>query len=142
MGITHIFRIVLVDDNPDTTLSTQLLLVAKGYEVWVANSGMAALHLIRQVQPDVVFCDIGMPGMNGYQVAKAIQADAFGKKVRLFAVTAAGEDDDIARAMSAGFERHFLKPTPFQDILAQVEIVKTQKQALGATVSAIEVCSL
>lgn len=114
-------KIVLVDDDADITLTTRLFFVARGYDVWVANSGIAALNLIRQVMPHVVFCEIDMPGMNGHQVARAIRSDHSLRNIRLFAVTGSGEEEDIAQSFSSGFERHFLKPPPLQDMAARIE---------------------
>lgn len=118
---SHAAKIVLVDDNPDITLTTKMCLTMKGYYVWVANSGMKAVHLIKEVKPDVVFCDIGMPGMDGYQVAQAIRADPTLNNVRLLAMTAFGRDEDIAKAIASGFERHLVKPTQLQDLMANIE---------------------
>ena len=114
-------KIVLVDDNTDLTLTAKIYLTMKGYDVWVAETGMKGVALIKEVRPDVVFCDIGMPGMNGYQVAKAVRADASLNGVRLLAMTAFGQDEDIAKAIASGFERHLLKPTPLQDLVTTIE---------------------
>ena len=114
-------KIVLVDDNTDLTLTAKIYLSMQGYDVWVADTGTKGVALIKEVRPDVVFCDIGMPGMNGYQVAKAIRADASLGHVRLLAMTAFGRDEDIAEAVAAGFERHLLKPTPLQDLVTTIE---------------------
>jgi CheY-like chemotaxis protein len=118
---SHAQKIVLVDDNTDLTLTAKIYLTMKGYDVWVADTGMKGVALIKEVRPDVVFCDIGMPGMNGYQVAKAVRADPSLNGVRLLAMTAFGRDEDITRAIAAGFERHLLKPTPLQDLVTTIE---------------------
>lgn len=117
----HARKIVLVDDNTDITLTAKMYLTMKGYDVWVADTGIRAVQLIKEVKPDVVFCDIGMPGMNGYQVAQAIRADPTLNNIRLLAMTAFGQDEDIAKAIASGFERHLLKPTPLQDLVANIE---------------------
>ena len=114
-------KIGLVDDNTDLTLTAKIYLTMKGYDVWVADTGLRAVQLIKEVKPDVVFCDIGMPGMNGYQVAQAIRADPTLNNIRLLAMTAFGQDEDIAKAIASGFERHLLKPTPLQDLVANIE---------------------
>lgn len=121
MFASHARKIVLVDDNPDITLTAKMYLTMKGYDVWVANTGMKAVHLIKEVKPDVVFCDISMPGMNGYQVAQAIRADPTLNDVRLLALTALSQDEDIAKAIATGFERQLVKPTPLQDLVAHIE---------------------
>ncbi len=118
---SHARKIVLVDDNTDITLTAKMYLTMKGYDVWVADTGLRAVQLIKEVKPDVVFCDIGMPGMNGYQVAQAIRADPTLNNVRLLAMTAFGEDEDIAKAIASGFERHLLKPTRLQDLVDNIE---------------------
>ena len=117
----HARKIVLVDDNTDITLTTKMYLTMKGYDVWVADTGIRAVQLIKEVKPDVVFCDIGMPGMNGYLVAQAIRADPTLNNIRLLAMTAFGQDEDIAKAIASGFERHLLKPTSLQDLVANIE---------------------
>lgn len=117
----HARKIVLVDDNTDITLTAKMYLTMKGYDVWVADTGIRAVQLIKEVKPDVVFCDIGMPGMNGYQVAQSIRADPTLNNIRLLAMTAFGQDEDIAKAIASGFERHLLKPTPLQDLVANIE---------------------
>ena len=117
----HTRRIVLVDDNVDLTLTAKIYLTILGYEVWVADNGIIALSLIKAVKPDVVVCDIGLPGMDGYQVAKAIRSDPSLSEVRLLAMTAFGGEEDISKAIAAGFERHLLKPTPLQDLVTNIE---------------------
>ena len=114
-------KIVLVDNDTDIMLTAKMYLTMKGYDVWVADTGIRAVQLIKEVKPDVVFCDIGMPGMNGYQVAQAIRADPTLNNIRLLAMTAFGQDEDIAKAIASGFERHLLKPTPLQDLVANIE---------------------
>jgi len=121
MDASHRRRIVLVDDNVDLALTAKLYLARQGYDVWTAHTGMKAVSLIKEVKPDVVFCDIGMPGMSGYQVAKAIRADPSLDHVRLLAMSAYGQDEDITKAITAGFERHLLKPTSLQDMVANIE---------------------
>jgi CheY-like chemotaxis protein len=103
-------RIVVADDNEDSAQSFAMLLSFSGHEVHVAHDGTAALEALRQIRPDVAFLDIGMPGLTGYEVAKAVRAEPWGREITLIAVTGWGQPEDTQRARSAGFDRHLVKP--------------------------------
>lgn len=103
-------RIVIADDNEDSAESFAMLLSFSGHEVRVAHDGAAALDAVREFRPDVAFLDIGMPVLNGYEVAQAVRAEPWGRDVTLIAVTGWGQADDKLRARSAGFDRHLIKP--------------------------------
>jgi CheY-like chemotaxis protein len=110
-------RILVVEDNRDTAESLRLLLGLYGYEVAVAYSGPDGVKAAEQDPPDVVLCDIGLPGLDGYGVARKLRGNPATAKVRLIAVTAYGHDEDRRRSHEAGFERHLVKPVDLDALL-------------------------
>ena len=103
-------RILVVDDNRDAADSLHLLLEFSGHQVAVAYSGHDGLQAAEQYRPDVVLCDIGLPGLDGYGVARQLRDNPATAKARLIAVTAYGQDEDRRRSHEAGFEQHLVKP--------------------------------
>jgi CheY-like chemotaxis protein len=103
-------RILVIEDNRDSADSLRLLLELYGYEVTVAYSGDDGVRAAEQHPPDVVLCDIGLPGLDGYGVARKLRANPATAMARLIAVTAYGEDEDRRRSHEAGFEQHLVKP--------------------------------
>jgi PAS domain S-box-containing protein len=102
--------VLLADDNRDAVDVLAELLRLDGHVVHTANDGLQALELAGQVQPDVLVLDIGMPGKNGYEVARHIRAQPGGDRPLLIAATGWGQDDDRRKAMDAGFDLHLTKP--------------------------------
>ncbi|MEC4723727.1 PAS domain S-box protein [Noviherbaspirillum sp. CPCC 100848] len=103
-------RILVVDDNGDAAQSLTILLKAYGHDVRMAHEGIEALEIASQFQPEVVFLDIGLPGMTGYAVARRLREIEGLKNTRLVAVTGWGAETDRAHSREAGFDRHFTKP--------------------------------
>ena len=103
-------RVLVVDDNVDAADSLATMLGLFGHSVRTVYSGADALALAKDFRPSVVFCDIGMPGMTGYEVAQSFRADATLAPTRLVAVTGWGSEDDRRRALEAGFDLHLVKP--------------------------------
>jgi PAS domain S-box-containing protein len=103
-------RVVVADDNRDAADSLSVLLQLDGHEVSVAHDGVRALELIKQVRPQVALLDIGMPGLNGYQVAEQARANAASSHMMLIALTGWGQAQDLQRANAAGFDHHLVKP--------------------------------
>ena len=103
-------RVLVVDDNADSADSLARLLALDGYDVRVANGGMEALHEAASFRPDVVLLDIGLPMMNGYDVARRIRTEPWGTDMRLVALTGWGQDEDRRRSKEAGFDDHVVKP--------------------------------
>ena len=103
-------RLLVVDDNQDAAISLAMLLKLQGHEVRVAHSGMAALEVTKTYVPDVVFLDIGMPGMDGYEVARRIRQQPGLENVVLAALTGWGQQEDRRRTSEAGFNYHLVKP--------------------------------
>jgi len=107
-------RVLVVDDNQDAAHALRLLLETDGHEVMVAADGAAGLALAREHRPDVVLLDIGLPTLNGYEIAMRIRADPALKDTMLVAVTGYGQMHDRARASASGFDHHLVKPVEFR----------------------------
>lgn len=103
-------RVLVVDDNVDAAQTLAILLGFAGHEPEVAFSGPEGLARIRSFRPEVVVLDIGLPGMNGYEVARAIRAESLEPKPLLIALTGWGSVEDQKRAQEAGFDFHLTKP--------------------------------
>ena len=103
-------RVLIVDDNRDTVESFAMLLRASGHEVRPAYDGSTAVQLALDYRPDVVLLDIGLPGLNGYEVAKRIRRLAVLKEVVLVAMTGYGQESDLKASHDAGFDHHLVKP--------------------------------
>ena len=103
-------KIMIADDNVDAAEILSLLLQVSGHVTSVVHNGQSALNEARLFAPDVVFLDIGMPGMNGYEVAKALRKDPDLTDVALVALTGWGGEQDRAQSREAGFDRHLIKP--------------------------------
>jgi PAS domain S-box-containing protein len=111
-------RVMIVDDNVDAAESLSVLLEIGGHEVRIANDGYRALLLAQEFRPQIVFLDIGMPGMNGYDVARRLRILPGMEHVTLVAVTGWGAENDRARASEAGFDQHLTKPAALSDVNA------------------------
>jgi signal transduction histidine kinase len=114
-------RILVVDDNQDSACSMTLLLELQGHQVHVAHAGQAALQIAGQFHPDVILLDIGMPGMNGYEVAKHLRSQAAFSETLLIAVTGYGRASDVKQTESAGFDHHLVKPIDYDKLQSLLE---------------------
>ena len=103
-------RVLVVDDNADAAESLALLLQFAGHDVRVCHEGAAALAEAETFQPEVVLLDIGLPGMDGYEVARRLRAQPDLDKTLLVALTGYGQAEDLCRSRDAGFDRHLVKP--------------------------------
>jgi CheY-like chemotaxis protein len=103
-------RVLIADDNRDGAEIMAMLLEHSGFEVQLAHSGPDALAVAAQLRPDIAVLDIGMPGMSGYEVARAIRGQPWGVGITLIAVTGWGQEDDKRKAKDAGFDHHLTKP--------------------------------
>jgi two-component system CheB/CheR fusion protein len=103
-------RIVIIEDNSDSAESLRLLLEMFGHEVAVAHTGTAGVQAALQCQPQVVLCDIGLPDLNGWEVARALRRHPTTAAARLIALTAYGSEEDRRRSQAAGFDAHVTKP--------------------------------
>jgi two-component system, sensor histidine kinase len=103
-------RILVVDDNVDAATTLAMLLKFLGADVHIAHDGPGALTAIEEFRPDVILLDIGMPGMDGFEVAKRIRQQPEFERIALIALTGWGQDDDRRRTREAGFDHHLIKP--------------------------------
>ena len=103
-------RLLVADDNRDSAATCAALLEASGHEVSVAHTGREAYDLACRLQPDALLLDIGMPELNGYQLAQRIRATGWGRRALLIAITGWGLEEDKRRALAAGFDEHMTKP--------------------------------
>ncbi len=103
-------RVLVVDDQPDMADCVALLVEAYGHQARAVYDGATALAVSRSEPPDVMFVDIGMPGISGYDVAREMRLRPDSSHVRLVALTGYGRDEDRARALEAGFDLHLTKP--------------------------------
>jgi PAS domain S-box-containing protein len=103
-------RVLIADDNRDGAEIMAMLLTHSGFEVQLAHTGPEALAIAEGQKPDFAVLDIGMPGMSGYEVARAIRSQTWGTAMKLIAVTGWGQEDDKRKAKEAGFDHHLTKP--------------------------------
>jgi signal transduction histidine kinase/ActR/RegA family two-component response regulator len=119
--------VLIAEDNVDAAETLRMLLDAMGYQVSVANTGPDAVQLALAMRPDVVVCDIGLPGMSGYEVARTLRDNADLAGTRLIAVTGYGTEQDRAAALAAGFEAHFRKPVSPQELIDELSKIAARK---------------
>jgi PAS domain S-box-containing protein len=110
-------RVLVVDDNMDACTMLATLLRHEGYSVQMAHTGPAALEVAELWRPDVVLLDIGLPGLDGYEIARRLRAQPALRSMKLVALTGYGRDSDIQLAREAGFDAHHVKPGDLTDIL-------------------------
>ncbi|HZF29429.1 MAG TPA: PAS domain S-box protein [Gammaproteobacteria bacterium] len=112
-------RVLIVDDNADSAVSLAMLLQLEGNETYTAHDGVEALEAVDEHRPDVALLDIGLPKLNGHDVARRIRERPWGKHITLIAVTGWGQDEDRRKSREAGFDAHLVKPVD-RGALAQV----------------------
>jgi signal transduction histidine kinase/ActR/RegA family two-component response regulator/PAS domain-containing protein len=120
-------RVLVVDDNVDSADSLALLLQVAGSEARTARDGVEALETARDFRPDVVFLDIGMPRMNGYDAARRIREEPWGRDMLLVAMTGWGQEEDRRRSKDAGFDAHLVKPADGTEVMRLME--RTRREA-------------
>jgi two-component system CheB/CheR fusion protein len=113
--------LLLIEDNSDAAETLRSALELAGHNVAVEGSGSAGIERARELKPDVILCDIGLPEMDGYAVARTVRADPDLAHVWLVALTGYARSEDRAAAREAGFDAHLAKPTSIQDILKHVD---------------------
>jgi two-component system CheB/CheR fusion protein len=109
-------KVLVVDDNRDAAETLAELVELWGFEVETAHDGLSALQHASEWEPNVVFLDIGMPGLNGYEVARRLRADARFRDVTLVALTGYGQQEDFERSRAAGFDHHLVKPVDVSEL--------------------------
>jgi CheY-like chemotaxis protein len=111
------FPLLIADDNVDAAESLALLLSLEGYDVHVAVDGVRALALAVSVRPRVAVLDIGMPGMDGHELARQLRRQPWATGMLIVALTGWGQPEDRRRALDAGFDRHFTKPVDPMELM-------------------------
>jgi PAS domain S-box-containing protein len=115
-------RVLVVDDNVDAACSLELLLRSLGHETRVAHDGATALQAASDFEPDIVLLDIGMPDLDGYEVARRLRAQRNGRNIRIVAVTGWGQDADRERSREAGFDVHLVKPVGSDELARALDV--------------------
>ena len=118
-------RILVVDDNRDSAETLTMLLELMGNEVSVAYDGEQALAIAKEIKPDVVLLDIGLPRMNGYEVARQIRQEPWGSNPTLVAITGWGQTEDKDLSRESGFDHHLVKPVDHDQLLNLIQKRKT-----------------
>jgi two-component system CheB/CheR fusion protein len=124
-------RVLVIDDNADAADSLQAVLETVGHQVRVARDGRSGIALARSYRPEVILCDIGLPDLDGYAVARALRADATLGGTSLVALTGYGREQDIEKALKSGFDRHLTKPPELKHLLGLLETAPGPARARG-----------
>ncbi|MCC7421184.1 MAG: response regulator [Planctomycetaceae bacterium] len=128
-------RLLIVEDNDDVRDMLQTLLELDGHEVGVARDGREGVEMIESQLPQVAIVDIGLPVLDGYQLAKRVRSQSALKETFLIALTGYGQDDDRRRAMESGFDAHLVKPV---DLLKLNELMAERTRPMGPSIIAPE----
>ncbi len=113
-------RVLIIEDNRDSAESLRMLLEVSGYEVRIASTGTEGVRAATEWQPDTVVCDIGLPELDGFAVARQLRSNPATASVRLIAVTGYGREEDVAHARVAGFDDHLVKPADPEKLLEKL----------------------
>jgi CheY-like chemotaxis protein len=103
-------RVLVVDDNKDSALTLAMILRIMGHEAQTAHDGLEAIQLAETFRPEVIFLDIGMPKLNGYDTCRHIRQQPWGTSIVIVALTGWGQAEDYRRSKDAGFNHHLVKP--------------------------------
>ena len=114
-------RLLVVDDNVDSAESLALLLSLSGHETHLAHSGPEALVQADALKPDAVLLDLGLPGLNGYEVCRRLRVERWARAIPIVAITGWGQAEDRQRSQEAGFDGHLVKPVVFEELTALLE---------------------
>jgi CheY-like chemotaxis protein len=115
-GAGPALRLLLVDDSVDAATAMSLLLESDGYDVRIAHEAVHALEIAAQFEPEIVLLDLGLPGMDGFQLAQEMRKRAATANALLIAVTGYGQAADRQRTHEAGFDHHLVKPVSSDEI--------------------------
>jgi CheY-like chemotaxis protein len=113
-------RVLVADDNVDSAQSLAMLLRLHGHQVDVVHDGVAALRRLEELRPQFALVDIGMPNINGYEVARRTRAESWGASIQLIALTGWGQEQDRREALEAGFDHHLVKPVDTETLLQKL----------------------
>lgn len=122
-------RVLIIDDNHDIALTLAALVRHSGHEVRVAYDGPAAIDVARNYQPEMILVDIGLPGMDGYEVARHLRAELGLSKALLAALTGYGQEEDRRRSLDAGFDEHLVKPIRTETLALLLQRAAAQRAA-------------
>jgi CheY-like chemotaxis protein len=122
----------VADDNSDGREMLEFFLKSEGHTVATAYNGSDALARISDFKPDTAIIDIGMPGLNGYELAERLRSDPANRSMILVALSGFGREEDKARASSAGFDQHFTKPIDINALTTFLANVPKREAAEGA----------
>jgi two-component system CheB/CheR fusion protein len=125
-------RVLIVDDYPDSAETTSALLTMLGHECRFAISGQRALIEAAQFEPDIAILDLGLPDLNGFELARQLRQQFAGRSLFLAALTGWGQPADRARSFAAGFDHHLLKPAS-RDKLAMIIELAERKDDLATS---------
>jgi CheY-like chemotaxis protein len=124
-------RVLIVDDNQDASATMARLLEILGYRVRTASDGALAIALAKSFLPDAVLLDLGLPGMNGYQVCQALKDVPELKHTTIIALTGYGQSEDRRRVREAGFDFHLIKPAEVGEIRKLLELAERTRPRTG-----------
>ena len=110
-------QVLVIEDNVDAGQSLADILEIQGHRVRIARDGRSGLELARAVRPDVVLCDIGLPDLNGFDVARAMRRDECLRSTRIIALSGYAHAEDRQRAREAGFDAHVAKPADLDELM-------------------------
>ncbi len=103
-------RVLIVDDNVDSAAGVAAFLRLAGHDVRMAHDGHAALREARSMRPEFVFLDLGLPGMDGFDVARRLRAEPGLESIRIIALSGYGQESDRQKSLEAGIDQHLVKP--------------------------------
>jgi len=124
-------RILLIEDSADIREVMEMLLMMNGHKIETAEDGLQGVDKALMTLPDVALIDIGLPGLNGYEVAKAIRAGRGGDKIVLIALTGYGQIEDKQRALNAGFDDHLTKPADDHDLFTIINDLEKYSRSVA-----------
>jgi signal transduction histidine kinase len=113
-------NLLLIEDNEDGREMMTMMLGCYGYQVRAAEDGLRGLDAVREFRPDLALVDIGLPGIDGYEVARRLRADPDTRHIKLIALTGYGLAEDLRRVMEAGFDRHLVKPVNIEQLMEAI----------------------
>ncbi|MGE0761182.1 MAG: response regulator [Pirellulaceae bacterium] len=126
-------RILIADDNHDVAESLTMLLEAMSADVCTVHEGAAALARLDTYRPTIVILDIGMPGMDGYEVARRVRQHPAGRGVTLISLSGWGHETDRRRSRAAGFDHHLVKPVGLRTLLAALHSAPPSADRMAST---------
>jgi CheY-like chemotaxis protein len=117
-------KFLIVDDNIDAATSLAMLLEIGGHEAHLAHNGKDAVERARELRPEIILLDIGLPKLNGYDACRQIRAEPWGRSIVLVALTGWGQDSDRRRSRDAGFDHHLVKPVDPDELMKLLENIQ------------------